>query len=191
MHFQTLLASGTSPCLKHWNNWDCCWKDWTKSPFFPVPSSGDRILTPGRHLVVVLHLQVQRVMELFQVHCRPSQTIQRGSVGSYANRHRWGGMPGLSSWFTNYTLSSMYPLLFSIWFSNPPKHSVCFSATSLLSWIYSIPGNVKTSKLLQEDAEPEKSVQLTDTVQNVWKSSMIVVLIVIPDIYFIACQNVH
>ena len=54
-------------------------------------------LPPGRHLVVLLHLQVQRVMELFRVHCGPSQTIQRGSAGSHANRHRWGRMPGLSS----------------------------------------------------------------------------------------------
>lgn len=28
----------------------------------------------------VLHLQVQRVMELFQAHCRPSQTILRGAM---------------------------------------------------------------------------------------------------------------
>ena len=56
------------------------------------------------------------------------------------------------------------PLLYSILFPNPPKHSVCFSATSLLSWIYSIPGYVKTSKVLWEDAEPERLVQLADTV---------------------------
>lgn len=98
--------------LKHQN-------DWTIPPFFPVANTGDQVPTPGMHHTVTLHLQVQRLIEHFQAHCRPSQTIQRGGVGSHANRHRWGGTPALSYWFTNYTLSSVYPLLYSVWFSNP------------------------------------------------------------------------
>ena len=37
---------------------------------------------PGRHLVVVLHLQVQRGMELFQVHCGPSQKFREAVRGA-------------------------------------------------------------------------------------------------------------
>lgn len=118
-HFPTLAASGTNSYLKHWNDWGCCWNDWTMLAFFPVAYIGDRIPSPRMHHVVALPPQVQRVIEHFQAHRRPSQTIQRGSMGSHANRHRWGGTPALSYWFTNYTLSSVYPLLYSIWFPNP------------------------------------------------------------------------
>lgn len=58
-------------------------------------------------------------MEHFQAHCRTYQTIQWDIVGSHANRHRWGETQALSYWFTNYILSSEYPLLYSIWFSKP------------------------------------------------------------------------
>lgn len=95
IHFQTLPASGSNSCLKHWNGGDCC-NDWTMAPFFPVTNTGGRIPTAELHHVVALYLQVKRVKGHFQTHCRPSQTIQRGGVGSHANRHRWGGTPALS-----------------------------------------------------------------------------------------------
>lgn len=65
-------------------------------PFFLVANIGDRIPPPRMPHIAALHLQVQRVIEHFQAHCKPSQTIQRGNVGSHANRHRWGGTPALS-----------------------------------------------------------------------------------------------
>ena len=63
-----------------------------------------------------------------------------------------------------YQLCSVFSVPFTVFSLVCPYSQCLFSATSLLFWIYSILGNVKTSKLLWEDAEPERFVQLTGTV---------------------------